>query len=152
MTDRIKAIAERCETALSFAKDCDRTNNGCQVPQVLKLLEHDIPYLLTEIDRLNAELLQKTQQLEAYTNTDLTPDEFKQSVDYVLELNKKCAEATGCTAEEIASLRVALAASQRREQAAVEFIEWFNYAFCYCMPVEYQVRYKEWRGPQEGGE
>lgn len=57
------------------------------------------------IKAMQAELSQKTQQLEAYKRTGLTPDEFKQSVDYVLELNKKCKEATGCTAEEIANIK-----------------------------------------------
>ena len=111
MNDRIAAIRERCEAIQIITPN--------QARKDLIQAKKDMAELLTEIDRLTAELFgkteqleaakselsQKTQQLEAYKRTGLTPDEFKQSVDYVLELNKKCKESTGCTAEEIANIK-----------------------------------------------
>ena len=44
-----------------------------------------------------------------------------------------------------------LAASQRREKAAVEFINWFHSEFGRYMPAVYYDKFDKWRGPQEAG-
>ena len=45
----------RAEAAIKWAEGCDRTNRGCQVPQITKVLTEDIPTLLAEVERLTAE-------------------------------------------------------------------------------------------------
>lgn len=57
--DRIAAIREHLKSA-----DFEVNALDC-VPQITRYYLYDVKYLLTEIDRLNSELLQKTQQLEA---------------------------------------------------------------------------------------
>lgn len=95
--DRIAAIRERCETALSFAKDCDRTNNGCQVPQVLKLLEHDIPYLLTELATMTARAEKAEKEVER----------LKGAVNEIENDNDKAEFYISSLTEEVERLRAA---------------------------------------------
>ena len=56
-----------------------------------------------------------------------------------------------CANREIDRLRRELAASQRREKAAVEFINWFHSEFGRYMPAVYYDKFDKWRGPQEAG-
>jgi len=52
---RIQEIRARQEAAQLFLLKCDRTNFGCQVPQAVKLIDDDIPYLINLIESIQSQ-------------------------------------------------------------------------------------------------
>ena len=54
-TQRMQEIKARAENARGFVLKCDRTNWGCQVPQVIKLIDDDISWLIEQLESLQRE-------------------------------------------------------------------------------------------------
>lgn len=63
---------------------------------------------------------QAESELKAYKDTGLNPQEFKESVDYTLELNKKIKQATGLTALDISELQSKLAEYEGAEKQGLK--------------------------------
>ena len=71
MNDRINAMRERCEAAKQWATECDRTNAGCQIPQIVRVLSEDLPWAFDQIAERDLKIIDMD---DSYKGTILLRD------------------------------------------------------------------------------